>query len=88
MCGVNGIMSCVLTAMPFSVTNSSTWTTDSKKMEALKLHKCQLPSIDHIRFRPWEEGLDCEHVEAFAVCCEGEGGGEFSQEIREHWQRS
>lgn len=60
----------------------------SKKMEAMKLHKSQLPSIDHIRFRPWEEGLDCEHVEAFAVCCEGEGGGEFSQEIREHWQRS
>lgn len=55
-----------------------------RKMEVLRIHACQIPTTEHFTFRPWENGLNCSHVEAFAIGQRGTGGAEFTEEILKH----
>lgn len=58
-----------------------------KKMDALRIHACQVPTTDSFTFRPWEKGLDCDHVEVFAIVLRGKSGADFSGEIFSHAER-
>ena len=54
-----------------------------KKMEALRIHACQIPTTKHFTFRQFESGTGCAHVEAFAIAKgpESDTPFEFTQEI-------
>jgi len=53
----------------------------SGKLETIKIHNCQMPSVSHLCWPPWEKGTGCKHVEAYAVVQEGISGGELREEI-------
>lgn len=51
------------------------------KLRTIAIHKCQMPKVSHLTWRPWEKGTGCKHVEAYAVVQEGVSGGAFRAEI-------
>ena len=52
-----------------------------EKLETIKLHNCQMPIVSHLRYPPWENGTECQHVEAFAILQQGNGSGALQDEI-------
>ncbi|MFA7158034.1 MAG: PIG-L family deacetylase [Kiritimatiellia bacterium] len=57
------------------------------KLDSIAIHKCQMPKVSHLSWRPWEKGTGCKHVEAYAVVQEGISGGELRDEILKNRQK-